>query len=610
MRQRTLLRTGGLLLATLALLAPATAAAQTIAVPQRWDANRFEPAERGSDWFVLDSLDFRGKFRPAFGVTAQFAHRPLEVFDSSGGLRSEGNDRPAVIANTFTLHPGLAVVLVNRLRLGATIPLQLVGDGEETTVRNVLYRPPANGATVGDLRLAADVRLFGEYGDGITGSFGLTAHLPTGDQPSYLSDGTFLRISPRFQIAGIAGPFNYAVRVGVNIRDEKDFADSTIGTELSYGGSFGFTFARRKILIGPEIYGATTVANSQVWKQRTSPTEALLGAHGMFGAFRGGAGIGVGLTDSFGTPDYRFVLGLEWTPFQALDKDGDGIEDQDDDCREVPGVKSDEAGKNGCPAEAPKVTDRDGDGVLDTDDACIDVVGVKSDDPKKNGCPVPKVEDRDGDGIVDSADACMDVPGVKNDDPKKNGCPSDKDSDGVVDTEDACPEVAGVKSSDPKTNGCPVDTDRDKDGIANGEDACPDAAGPKNTDPEKNGCPVAAVQNGVIKIREQVQFKTGSADIQAGKETDDVLQGVLKILKEHAEIKKVRVEGHTDNKGDAKRNRKLSADRAASVVKWLTKNGIDAARLTSVGFGQDKPIASNDTEDGRKKNRRVELHIE
>ncbi len=574
MRQRTLLRTGGLLLATLALLAPATAAAQTVAVPQRWDANRFEPAERGSDWFVLDSLDFRGKFRPAFGVTAQFAHRPLEVYDSLGGLRSEGNNRPAAIANTFMLHPGLSVVLVNRLRLGATIPLQLAADGEETTVNNVLYRPPANSTTVGDLRLAADVRLFGEYGDGITGSFGLTAHLPTGDQPSYLSDGVFLRIAPRFQIAGIAGPFNYAVRVGVNIRDEKDFAGSTIGTELSYGGSFGFAFAHRKILIGPEFYGATTVANNQLWRHRTSPTEALLGAHGMFGAFRGGAGIGVGLTDAYGTPDYRFILGLEWMPFQALDKDADGIEDQDDDCREVPGVKSDQPGKNGCPAEAPKVTDRDGDGVLDTDDACIDVVGVKSDDPKKNGCP------------------------------------SDKDGDGVVDVEDACVDVAGVKSSDPKTNGCPVDTDRDKDGIANGEDACPDAAGPKNADPEKNGCPVAAVQNGVIKIREQVQFKTGSAEIQAGKETDDVLQGVLKVLKDHPEIKKVRVEGHTDNKGDAKRNQKLSADRAASVVKWLTKNGIVAARLTSVGFGQDKPIASNDTEDGRKKNRRVELHIE
>jgi outer membrane protein OmpA-like peptidoglycan-associated protein len=72
----------------------------------------------------------------------------------------------------------------------------------------------------------------------------------------------------------------------------------------------------------------------------------------------------------------------------------------------------------------------------------------------------------------------------------------------------------------------------------------------------------------------------------------------------------MRIEGHTDNKGNAAQNKKLSADRAASVVKWLVKNGIDASRLHSEGFGQEKPIASNTTEDGRRHNRRVEFHVE
>jgi OmpA-OmpF porin, OOP family len=191
-----------------------------------------------------------------------------------------------------------------------------------------------------------------------------------------------------------------------------------------------------------------------------------------------------------------------------------------------------------------------------------------------------------------------------------DGCPVDTDSDGIVDAADACPDVAGLKSEDPKKNGCPIDPDMDKDGILNTEDACPEVSGPKNADKEKNGCPMAALQNGVIKIREQIKFKTGSAEIDGGKETQDVLQAVYKVLAEHAEVKHMRIEGHTDNKGVAKANQKLSGDRAAAVLKWLTKKSIDASRLSSVGVGQDKPVAPNTTEDGRTQNRRVEFHVE
>ena len=81
-------------------------------------------------------------------------------------------------------------------------------------------------------------------------------------------------------------------------------------------------------------------------------------------------------------------------------------------------------------------------------------------------------------------------------------------------------------------------------------------------------------------------------------------------MKTHPEIKKVRVEGHTDKTGSAALNKKLSADRAAQVKTWLTKHGIEASRLSSQGFGPDKPIDTNETEQGRKNNRRVEFHIE
>ena len=91
---------------------------------------------------------------------------------------------------------------------------------------------------------------------------------------------------------------------------------------------------------------------------------------------------------------------------------------------------------------------------------------------------------------------------------------------------------------------------------------------------------------------------------------DEILQGVLTVLRAHAEITKLRVEGHTDDRGTPAGNKKLSAARAAAVVKWLVDHGVAKERLTSEGFGQDKPLEPNTTEEARTKNRRVEFHVD
>jgi len=222
--------------------------------------------------------------------------------------------------------------------------------------------------------------------------------------------------------------------------------------------------------------------------------------------------------------------------------------------------------------------------------------------------PAAPPSDRDHDGILDADDACPDVPGVKTDDPKTNGCPPDRDHDGILDADDACPDVPGVKTDDPKTNGCPPDPDRDKDGIPNEQDACPDAPGPRNADPKKNGCPAAAVVGKQIVILDQVKFATGSAAILPVSNT--ILNAVLDVLKQHPEIKHLRVEGHTDNVGAAAMNKGLSSRRAASVATWLIQHGLDSGRLSSEGFGMERPIDSNETPQGRQNNRRVEFHID
>jgi outer membrane protein OmpA-like peptidoglycan-associated protein len=105
-----------------------------------------------------------------------------------------------------------------------------------------------------------------------------------------------------------------------------------------------------------------------------------------------------------------------------------------------------------------------------------------------------------------------------------------------------------------------------------------------------------------------VKFRVNSAELDPSGE--GVLIAVQRILVDHSDIKRVRVEGHTDNTGPEAYNQKLSENRARSVVAWLVKHGIAKDRLTSQGFGMPRPLVSNDSPEGRLQNRRVEFHIE
>ncbi len=578
-------------------VAAALSARPAAAQQQGFSINRFDPAERGSEWFAQDTLDLRGHLRPAIGVTGDWGHRPLVAYAPDGKT-----ERATLIKNQVFAHVGASLVLIDRLRFGFNIPVAVFQEGTAATINGVSYSP-AEKTTLGDIRLGGDARLFGEYGSPFTLALGVQVFLPTGTREQWTGDGR-VRLVPRLQAAGDIGPFAYAARIGAAYRAlYEDFAGSKVGSELTFGASAGVRLLDRALLLGPEIYG-TTVFND-AFARKATPFELIFGGHYTFARdFRIGAGVGPGLTRGFGAPAVRGLLSFDWAPaFEEpkkapLDTDGDGIFDDRDACIHEKGVASEDPKKHGCP-----IRDDDADGILNDKDACPTVAGVANDDPKKNGCP----SDKDEDGIVDAEDACPEIKGTKSEDPKKNGCPPDKDEDSIYDADDACPDVKGVKSEDPKKNGCPPD--KDGDGIVDPEDACPEVPGPKNENPKMNGCPNAAIVGNKIQIFQQVKFKTNSADIL--KESDELLEAVAKILTDHPEIKKIRVEGHTDNKGAKAYNKQLSQKRAASVMKWLTTKGkIKANRLGSAGYGDEKPIDSNDTDDGRQNNRRVEFVIE
>jgi OOP family OmpA-OmpF porin len=552
-------------------LAAGTASAQTAA---GFALDRFDPSERGSDWFVLDSLDLRGHVRPALGVVGDFGYKPLVVYDTSG------SERTAVVKDQLFLHLGGSLVLWDRLRVAANLPILVYGNGSQGSIGTAAFPSPSSAAA-GDLRLGADVRLLGEYGGVATLALGAQLYIPTGSQKGYAGDGK-VRGVPHLALAGDVGPIAYAAKLGIELRpDAGSSYGSATGSDAQFAVSAGVRAVQHRLLVGPELFGSSVVGHSgSFFSKPATPVEAILGAHYAFvpSGVKAGVGAGGGLTRGYGAPEVRVVASLEWAP---------GIE-----------------------APPPKVEpppDSDGDGILDRDDACPETPGVKTDDPTTNGCPPPK--DRDKDGVLDKDDACPDEAGVETDDPKTNGCPppKDRDKDGVLDDDDACIDEPGVKTDDPKTNGCPPPKDRDKDGVLDADDACPDEPGEKSEDPKRNGCPKAVITATEIKIFEQVKFKTGSAALLP--ESNPVLTAVLDILTSHTEVKRLRVEGHTDSHGGAAMNRKLSAARAASVVTWLVSHGVDKDRLTSQGFGPDRPIDTNSTEEGRQANRRVEFHL-
>jgi outer membrane protein OmpA-like peptidoglycan-associated protein len=581
------------------LLAAGSAHAQT----RGFDLDRFNPSERGSEWFAMDTLDFRGDLRPAVGIVGEFADKPLRLTNPDGTTT-------AIVASQLYAHVGASLIFANRFRLAFDLPVSFYGSGNDGLFSGGGSNAPTH-ASLGDTRVSGDLRIFGEYGSPFSFAVGGQVFMPTGEPGQYTGDPTAHGIV-HLLFAGEAGAFVWGANVGYHIRGTQAVIDGvTEGNEIMVGGSVGLRLANRKLLIGPEIYASSVVSPSGAFlDKRTTPAEVILGGHYTIGDdWRAGVAAGPGITRGDGTPEVRILGSIEWTPgyhpppavAPVGDCDHDGIPDNRDACRcEAGPPNANDAAANGCPM-APQ--DADGDGIPDKDDACPTVFGVRSSDPAKNGCPA----DRDGDGIYDKDDACPDVAGVKSDDPKKNGCPADKDGDGILDKDDACPDVAGVKTDDPKTNGCPPNPDRDGDGIKNEEDACPDEPGPKNADPKKNGCPLAVVRGNEIKISEQVKFRTGSAAIL--KDSDELLGQVGKILKDHTEIKHIRIEGHTDNVGDAAYNKKLSQSRAESVMKWLIKYGVEPSRMSAQGFGKDRPIADNKTAEGRKDNRRVEFHI-
>jgi OmpA-OmpF porin, OOP family len=184
----------------------------------------------------------------------------------------------------------------------------------------------------------------------------------------------------------------------------------------------------------------------------------------------------------------------------------------------------------------------------------------------------------------------------------------DSDGDGIIDANDKCPHQAEDQDGFEDSDGCP-DDDNDRDGIPDDDDECPDVAGERRSG-DGNGCPdkgYVVVRHGKLLIFGKVLFETGSTRLT--RPSEDLVDQIGAALHAHPEIHHVQVQGHTDNVGPRDMNLRLSHERADAVKRSLIARGVNHRRLSSQGYGETHPIASNNTRGGRAKNRRVEFVV-
>ena len=287
------------------------------------------------------------------------------------------------------------------------------------------------------------------------------------------------------------------------------------------------------------------------------------------------------------------TAGLQWViGGKPRDTDLDGVREWLDRCPQTPIGATVDA--SGCPK------DSDGDQVWDGIDQCADTPKGATVDAR--GCP----SDADGDGVYDGIDQCADTPKGATVDAK--GCPGDADGDQVLNGIDQCEGTPKGCQVDEK--GCPKDADGD--GVCDGNDQCTDT-GPGLKVDEK-GCPIEVLEKetelldtGMIRL-ENVNFETGKSEIKA--ESYPVLDVVGAVLSKWPELK-IEIGGHTDTRGSAGFNQRLSEARAEAVRTYLAQKftELKVGQFTAKGYGKSRPVVPNTNPENMARNRRVEFVV-
>jgi OOP family OmpA-OmpF porin len=460
-----------------------------------------------------------------------------------------------------------------RLAALALVGMLITTSASAEPVGRYFYLVPFGGVTVfdSDLKyptapLADELNFGGRVGYQWLPWLGVEAgagYTPTHEDIAGGKDVDFYHFSGDFMFTPFqgrwGGPFLMAGAGGSNLKVSESGPDTDQGN-AEVGGGVQFWFS--------DGVGARIEARDLMWMNKDELTD--IETHTLV--------LGAGITIALGA--------------KGRDTDLDGVPDNKDKCPDTP--KGATVSAEGCPK------DSDGDTVWDGIDQCEGT--PKGATVNATGCP----NDADADAVFDGIDKCADTP--KGATVDATGCPKDSDGDGVYDGIDQCANTPTGAQIDPI--GCP--RDGDNDGVFDGIDKCPET--PLGLKVDVNGCVIEVVERetelldtGMIRMQD-IKFASGKAELSP--ESNFSLDVAGAVLAKWPELK-IEIGGHTDSRGSNQLNQKLSEARANAVKDYIIQKypSLKPEQYTVKGYGESKPVVTNNSPENMALNRRVEFVV-
>ncbi|MFP2933001.1 OmpA family protein, partial [Pyxidicoccus sp. 3LG] len=369
-----------------ALVAPAAEAqvqVPSLSASQAIDVQQYKPGPGAKDILGVHSAHVQRHLGWNVGLSLNYADKPLNFLDPR-------QDRfiTALVRSQVGLDLMGAVGLFDRLELGVVLPVTLQ-DSDPAPQVDPSFSQGVGSGGIGDLRLVPKARLIDGEDFGL--ALAVPVVLPTGGGSDFLG-GSGVGVQPRL-VAEYGQKVRLAANVGLDFRKQQQLRNLTTGNAFTYGvgAEVPFTVGELPLAAAATVVGALNLEEQDTEERPLELLAAL--KYRSLGGLSAHLGAGPGLTRGYGTPGFRVLGGLSYSP------------------EPKPAAK---------PMPTPAPVDTDGDGLMDGDDACPNEPEDKDGFEDADGCPDP---DNDRDGIPDTADKCPNEPEVINGVQDEDGCP-------------------------------------------------------------------------------------------------------------------------------------------------------------------------------------------